>query len=215
MTKRIRRLGVPALVLLPAFPAVFGGWAITVVDDLPDHAVAGRPLTLTFTVRQHGFRPVDGLKPRVEALGGRELKTFTANAGSGAGRYTSTITLPRTGDWVITIHSGFGNSRTTLLPLKAIAPGSPAPPSLAEADRGRRLFAAKGCFTCHFEVRAGPDLYGKRYTKDYIGQVLTNPERVFAGRQGTLGMPNLNLKPGEISALAAYLSAERGVAAAR
>jgi hypothetical protein len=215
MTRRMFHLAVPALVLLPFGTLLVGGWAVTTVEDLPDYAVAGRPMTLTFSVRQHGFRPVDGLKPRIEALGGRELRTYAASAGSTLGRYTTTVTLPRPGDWIITIHSGFGNSRTTLMPLRAIAPGSPAPPLLNEAERGRRLFAAKGCFTCHVEVRAGPDLHGKRYAKEYVTQVLADPERVFVRRQGTLAMPNLNLRPHEIAALAAYLSADKRVAAAR
>jgi mono/diheme cytochrome c family protein len=215
MTRRIVRLAVPALVLLPAFPSLFGGWAVTTVEDLPDYAVAGKPLTLTFTVRQHGFRPLDGLKPRVEALGS-ELRRYTAvSAGSVSGRYATTITLPRAGDWIITIHSGFGNSRTTLMPLKTIAPGSPAPASLSDAEQGRRLFAAKGCFTCHVEMRSGPDLFAKRYTTEYVTQVLADPGRVFAGRQGPISMPNLNLKPPEMAALAAYLSANKGVAAAK
>jgi hypothetical protein len=215
MTRAVFQRLAAAIVLLPAIPFLAGGWAVTTVEDLPDYAVAGRPLTLTFTVRQHGFRPIDGLTPRVEALGS-ELKTYGAvGAGSASGRYTTRITLPRAGDWIITIHSGFGNSRTTLMPLTAIAPGSLAPPSVSDAEQGRRLFAAKGCFTCHVEVRAGPDLFAKRYTREYVSQVVADPERVFAGRQGTAQMPNLNLKRREIAALAAYLSANKGVAAAR
>lgn len=214
MTRRLVRLAVPAFVLLPAVPALVGGWAVTTVEDLPDYAVAGEPLTLVFSVRQHGFQPVERLKPRVEALGGGETRTSAAaSLGSVPGRYKATITLPRTGDWIITIHSGFGNSRTTLMPLRTIARGSPAPPSLSEAEQGRRLFAAKGCFTCHVEMRAGPDLFAKRYTTEYVAQVVADPARVFAGRQGALRMPNLNLKPREIAALAAYLGANKGVAA--
>lgn len=228
MISRIVRLAVPALLLVPAFPTLIGGWAITVVEDLPEYAVAGQPLTLIFTVRQHGFRPIEGLKPRVEAIGGRELRTYAAASvashsgrytigpafpGPLSGRYMTAVTLPRPGDWIITIHSGFGNSRTTLMPLKAIAPGSPPPPALSEAERGRRLFAAKGCVTCHVGMQAGPDLFSKRYTSEYLTQVLADPERVFAGRQATLRMPNLNLNAREIAALTAYLTASKGVAA--
>jgi mono/diheme cytochrome c family protein len=215
MTRRIVRLAVPALVLVPAIPALLGGWAVTTVEHLPDYAVAGKPLTLTFTVRQHGFKPIDGLRPRVEVLGG-EPRTYAAmSAGALSGRYAAAITLPRAGEWIITIHSGFGTSRTTLMPLKAIAPGLPAPPSRSEAEQGRRLFAAKGCFACHVEMRAGPELFAKRYATEYITQVLADPGRAFAGRQGPISMPNLNLEGREIAALAAYLSANKGVAAAR
>jgi hypothetical protein len=213
MSRRIVRLAVPALVLLPAFPSAIGGWAITIVDDLPDYAVAGELLALIFSVRQHGVQPLEKLKPRIEVLGRGERRTYTAVGIGSLGRYTTAFTLPRAGDWIITIHSGFGESRTTLMPLTAITRGSPAPPALSEAERGRRLFAAKGCLTCHVELRAGPDLFSKRYTKEYVSQVLADPERVFAGRQGTLRMPNLNLNAREIGALAAYLGANKGVAA--
>lgn len=45
--------------------------------------------------------------------------------------------------------------------------------------------------------------------------MLVDPARAFAGRQGGSPMPNLNLKAPEIAALAAYLSANKGVATAR
>jgi mono/diheme cytochrome c family protein len=214
MTRRIVRVAVPALVLLPAIPALIGGWAVTTVEHLPDYAVAGKPLTLTFTVRQHGLKPLDGLRPRVEVLGGEPRSYAAVSAGAFSGRYSAAITLPRAGEWIITIHSGFGTSRTTLMPLTAIAPGSPAPPSPSEAEQGRRLFAAKGCFACHVEMRAGPDLFAKRYTTQYVTQVVADPGRAFAGRQGASSMPNLNLKPREVAALAAYVTANKGVAAA-
>jgi hypothetical protein len=215
MTRRIVRLAVPALVLLPAIPVLIGGWAVTTVEELPDYAVAGRPLPLTFTVRQHGFKPIDGLRPHVEVFGGEPRRYAAVSDGAFSGRYKAAVTLPRAGDWIIIIHSGFGPSRTTLTPLRAIAPGTPAPPSPGDAEQGRRLFAAKGCFTCHVETRVGPDLFAKRYTREYVTQVLVDPARVFAGRQGGSSMPNLNLKPREIAALAAYLSANKGVATAR
>src|SRR5687767_3507253 len=115
MTRQVVRLTVPMLALFAGTAFLKGGWAVTVVDDLPDYAVVGRPLTLTFTVRQHGVRPLEGLKPRVEALGRGELKTYTAESRGSIFRryrYATTITLPRAGDWIITIHSGFGNGRT-------------------------------------------------------------------------------------------------------
>jgi mono/diheme cytochrome c family protein len=210
MTRRLVRLAVPACVVLPGLPFLLGGWATTTVEDLPDYAVVGQPLTLTFTVRQHGLRPLDGLTPRVEALGGRDLRRFSATkVGSVSGRYMSTVTIPRAGNWIITIHSGFGNSRTTLMPLAAISRGSRPPSPLSDAEQGRRLFAAKGCFTCHVEVKTGPDLFAKRYTKEYVSQVVANPASVFAGRQGGSQMPNLNLKPREIAALAAYVASHQ------
>ncbi len=34
--------------------AFAGGWAIITLNEFPDYAVAGKPLNLTFSVRQHG-----------------------------------------------------------------------------------------------------------------------------------------------------------------
>lgn len=211
MTRRTFHLVAPALALVPFGALLVGGWAVTTVEDLPDYAIAGQPVSLTFVVRQHGFRPVDGLRPHVQARAG-ELTTTAAVSAKTGGRYGTTITLPRPGDWTITIHSGFGNAKTTLVPVRAVAPGSRVLPSLTDAERGRRLFVAKGCVTCHVDVRAGPDLTGKRYPADYLRQVLAEPQRVLPARRGTFPMPDLNLKRREIDGLVAYLNADGRVA---
>lgn len=68
-TASLRRI-MPGLLLLPALAGfAFGGWATVTVEDLPDHVVAGRPVQLEFTVRQHGVEPVRGLEPEVEVRG--------------------------------------------------------------------------------------------------------------------------------------------------
>ncbi|HEY3280292.1 MAG TPA: c-type cytochrome [Gemmatimonadales bacterium] len=195
--------------------AAFGGWASISLDDLPDYAVARQPLTLTFVVRQHGFTPLNGLEPRVEAEArGQETIAATAARSGDAGRYTATLNLPQAGEWTITIHSGFGNSRVTLLPMAVIAPGGTAPVALAAAERGRRLFAAKGCVACHVHasvpgsgmVAAGPDLTEKRLGADYLRQFLANPA------MRTQKMPNLGLSEPAIAALSAFLSGGSGKA---
>jgi hypothetical protein len=214
MTRRLFHLAVPALVLLPLGTLLVGGWAVTTVEDLPDYAVAGQPISLAFTVRQHGIKPMDGLRPRVEARAGELTTTAAAMSARMGGQYSTTITLPRPGDWTITIHSGFGRDKTTLMPVRAVAPGSRVLPSLTDAERGRRLFVAKGCVTCHVDVRVGPDLTGKRYPAEYLTQVLKDPQRVLPARSGVfpVRMPDLNLKPREIAALVTYLNANGRVA---
>jgi mono/diheme cytochrome c family protein len=192
--------------------AAFGGWASISLDDLPDYAVARQPLTFAFTVRQHGFSPLRGLEPRLEAEA-RGVETMAATASGGAaGRYTATLTLAQPGEYTITIHSGFGNSRVTLLPMRVIAVGATPPAAPTAAERGRRLFAAKGCVTCHVHadvpgsgtVAVGPDLTGKRLASEYLSQFLANP-----GIK-TQKMPNLGLSGPEIAALSAFINAERG-----
>jgi len=170
--------------------------------------VAREPVTLTFTVRQHGMTRLNGLKARVNAT--------AAAAGREAGQYTATLTAPEAGDWTITIHSGFHSSSTTLLPLKVIEPGSRPPLALPAPERGRQLFVAKGCVTCHLhrdvnagsDTRAGPELTGRRYPAEYLGQFLANPA-IAPRRSRTAEMPNLNLKQPEIAALVAFINTER------
>jgi mono/diheme cytochrome c family protein len=205
----------PTLLLLPLI-AFYGGWAAVTVQDLPDYVVAGQPVTLTYTVRQHGFSRLSGLNGRLEAKAGRLEASATA-AGTGEGRYTATLTLPSAGDWTITIYSGFGNSRVTLLPLRAIAQGAPAPRALAEAERGRQLFVAKGCVTCHLHrdvdgsgvVAVGPELTSRRVPAEYLAAFLANPAIKAPTRQGA-EMPNLELQLAEIAALSAFINAQRG-----
>src|SRR5688572_22466504 len=53
------------LALILTIPVFSGGWAVITLDELPTDVVAGEPLTIGFTVRQHGIRPMDGLDPTV------------------------------------------------------------------------------------------------------------------------------------------------------
>jgi len=203
------------LFLASVIAAAIGGWAVITVEQLPDYVTAGRPVTLSFTVRQHGVTRLSGLKPSIEARSGDLTTTATASPGRETGQYASTLTLPRAGEWTITIHSGFLDRQVTLLPLSVIAPGAATPPSPSEPERGRRLFVAKGCVTCHVHrevagsgvVAVGPELTNHPLPMDYLKQFLANP--AIAPQSGTVRMPDLGLAPQEIAALAAFLSTER------
>ena len=192
--------------------ATFGGWAVTTVQELPDYAVVGKPLTLTFEVRQHGRDLLKGLKPEIEAQSGKTELRAMALPGKTTGQFVSTITLPSAGAWTITINSGFMNSGVTLLPIPAIEAGARAV-ALSDADRGHRLFLAKGCITCHGQIAVGPDLASKQFPAEYVKQLLADPKGTFGNRRGAQEMPNLNLKPLEIAALAAYVGSAKQSAA--
>lgn len=211
---RINRLLliVTGALVTPAVLALRGGWAVVTVEELPDHAVAGRALPLTFSIRQHGVTLLSGLKPTIEISSGGSEARLAATPGSEAGHYAAQVTLPRAGAWTITINSGFGKSRATLLPLTAIEPGSPVP-SISEADRGRGLFVAKGCMTCHIHgkvkpaevVSVGPELTDRRYPVDILRQYIGPRNAPSPDRQ----MPDLHLRPAEIAALTAFINAGR------
>ena len=207
-------LRVLLLALLPlSLVAAFGGWAAITVEDLPEYVVARQPLDLSFMVRQHGVRPLSGLSPTVEVKSGSRQLTVAAVPAGETGQYTARLTVPEPGRWTITIHSGFGKSDVTLLPLPAVAPGAPAPAALSDAERGRRLFVAKGCVTCHLHravnetsIAVGPELTTRRFAPEYLARFLAEPSAVIPPPAGEVGMPNLHLKPAEIAALTAFLN---------
>jgi mono/diheme cytochrome c family protein len=103
-------------------------------------------------------------------------------------------------------------------PMALPAPGAPAAPTVSPAQlaaRGQALFSAKGCAQCHhhaavpgsgsFSGSDVPDLTRRTLGADYLRSWLANPAAV---RPNT-AMPNLNLKPGEIEALVAFLRANQ------
>jgi hypothetical protein len=207
-------------VLLPfaaVSAAVAGGWAIITVRDLPDYAVSGRPVSLTFTVRQHGMTPLVGLKPNVRATasGHPDLSSSAAPTGK-SGEYSAALTFRQAGAWTIRIDSGFNANETTLLPLNVIDAGSPPPAPLSPAARGEHLFVAKGCIGCHRHqqvaagtlVSAGPDLTGKWFPPDRLRGFLANPGQALK-RSATLEygqMPNLDLEVPELDVLVAFIN---------
>lgn len=211
-TRSVRGCAVAALALFPGILLLTGDWAVTTVENPPDYAVVGRPVTLVFTVREYGHRLYPGLRPRVEARSDELSTGASAAATTVRGQYVARILLPRPGDWTITIHADVQN-KMTLPPIRAVDPGRHAPAALSDIDRGRRLFVAKGCATCHVAMRAGPELTSKRYATDYLRKAIATPELVFPIRPGRFRMPNLDLKPREVDALVAYLSVNSGVAA--
>ncbi len=200
------------LLLLPLTAAFVGGWAVITVEDPPEYAVAGRPVSLSYTVRQHGVTKLSGLRGRVAARSGDVATEAVATAGPGAGQYVATLTLPRAGDWTITIHSGFMKSQVTLVPLRVIDPGTDAPPALVQRERGRQLFVAKGCVTCHVHsavagsgtVAVGPAEPGRQRPAEYVTRFLADPS--IGPRTNAVQMPNLDLKPQEIAALTTFLT---------
>ena len=207
MPTRALRVLVPGL-LLPVFMSHAGGWAIITVDNLPDYAVAGTPVALSFMVRQHGEEPLEKLEPRIEAVSGALRVVTPARAGVGRGRYTASVVLPQAGNWTLTIRSGFGRSDLKLLPMAVVKPGTSAV-AVTDVDRGERLFVAKGCVTCHVDAKIGPTLDGRRFEATYLAGFLAKPRRI--NPTAPMVMPNLGLEQREITSLVAYLTADRQV----
>src|SRR3989442_8200573 len=92
MTTRAFRLLLPGVLVLPVIAANVGGWAAITVEDLPDQVVAPQPVSLAFTVRQHGVKPLNGLKAKVAPTAGG----LEASPAATAGRETWQSNPPRT-----------------------------------------------------------------------------------------------------------------------
>ena len=215
MTPRsIRLLCSSVLVVLAAIALEAGGWAVITVKDLPDYVVVGKPVTLTYAVRQHGQQLLGGLDGRLEMRSDARLVRTAATATSETGYYSATFTLPYAGDWTINIVSGFaGGLSSSRIRMQAIeSPGRV--PLVSEAERGQRLFTGKGCVTCHVHasvasgfVPIGPELTARRYQPEYLKRFLANPTQTPSAKFGSQ-MPNLDLRDTEITSLVAFINAE-------
>ena len=84
---------------------------------------------------------------------------------------------------------------------------------MGDAERGKLLFAAKGCMSCHTHTGVSPktgfapDLSAPRFAAAYLKTFLADPS-IKAPSQPGLVMPNLQLTHGEIGALVAFLSVD-------
>ena len=204
------------LALSTIAAARMGGWAVVTVENPPDYLVAGKPADLTFIVRQHAVTLRSDLHPSIEAQSGsRRVQGMTWTL-KRKGAYGARITVPTTGEWRITINSGWGRSRGTLVPIPAIDATAPAPAKVPESERGRRLFAALGCVTCHVhggvdvegELKDfGPNLTDRKFAPEYLAQFLANPS-IKPPTDGK-SMPNLALKKLEIASLVAFINSDR------
>ena len=202
---RLREMLLSAIIAVPVGHALLGGWAVVTVENPPERLSVGTPYTLEYSVRQHGRDLLTGLTGTVEARSGAKVVTADAKAVS-AGRYSAVLNVPSAGSWTITVNSGFGASKTTMKPIMAAAPGAPVV-AISDAERGEQLFSAKGCATCHVEMKVIPvDVRSTKYDEKFVKQLLANPAAMPKRHQAGVEMPNLHLKAAEISALAAYLA---------
>ena len=232
-------LGAVGGLLLASTAAytAFGGWAVVKIDKVPDAWVVGKPLTLSWEVRQHGVRRLgaeDHLNPTLEARSGSRVVRGTAAPYSEAGwtGFRGTIDFPATGDWQVTINSGFGGARAELVPWRVVDSvrtirgtveehlATLGIARLSEVERGRRLFAAQGCVTCHVHraveitgpmSAVGPELTDRRLPAEYLTRFLADPS-IKPATPGRMQMPNLELRTKEIVPLVAFLTAEQRAA---
>jgi len=220
-----RLLGILALsgLLVAATPASFGGWATVTLLDVPEYLEVGRPTTLSFKIRQHGqtviwdrepslVLPSDGLLSRV--FGRDQVRARKSEAW---GVYEATITPETVGELPITIDLDLFGLQVALLPFRVVAPGA-APALLSDHERGRQLFVAKGCVSCHAKMDDdqnasfryldfGPSLVGRTFPEEYLTMKMQNPAEGRTASGAAVTMPKLELDTREIDRLVRYLNA--------
>ncbi|HEY7848247.1 MAG TPA: hypothetical protein VIC83_08660 [Candidatus Limnocylindria bacterium] len=90
------------LTLVLAATAVAGGWANAVMDTPPDDPVGpNEPVTLGFTLMQHGVEPVDWGNTQIVLTNAETGEQIVANASpeGAAGHWTAEVILPSDGTW--------------------------------------------------------------------------------------------------------------------
>ena len=219
----IHRLALASLVGLGAHGSL-GGWAVITVDSPPEYLEAGASYRIEYMVRQHGRDPLTGLAGTIQVqpgdAGATEAIVAKAEPGSTAGRYGASFRVPDADRVTLTIKSGFGGGGwgdLTLISIPVVRSGQ-AHSTLALPERGRRLFVAKGCGTCHVNgdvpefaamnrvIGVAPELTGRRLEAAYGRQRLTDPMSLPKIGDSPVRMPNLGLTPAEVDALVALVS---------
>ncbi len=224
-----RALGVLALgcLLTAATPTAFGGWAVVTILDVPEYLEAGKPTTIAFKIRQHGRTVLWDRSPSVTmhaADAGFVSRIFKrhrvhAEKTSSHGVYEATITPNEAGEVTLTIDTDLFGWKVRLLPMRVVDAADP-PPALSPFDRGRQLFAAKGCVTCHEKIddpglaelqtlKVGPYLTGRTFPTDYLVMKIKNPAENRAAGASLNGvvMPQLELGVAAIEALVSFINA--------
>jgi hypothetical protein len=205
MSHAARWITVVVLVLLVSAAVNAGGWAVITVVRTPHTVIAGESVTVTYAVRQHGQRLLNGLQGRVVARLDDTIIHAPTDALPRDGHYAATLTLPRAGAWTVDIESGFHGS-TGHVALIATAPGSTAP-ALAPEARGQQLFVSKGCARCHLESwSSAPRLNPQGYEAGYLTRFLTSPPTPTGDEWR---MPNLDLTGDEVASLVSFINMAR------
>lgn len=130
-----------ALTLLLASSALAGGWANAVMDEAPNQpGGTGEPVTIGFTLLQHGVTPVDWGTTQVvltnDATG--QSVTFDARPQGADGHWVAEISVPAAGTWSYQVRHELETSTSGFQPITvgdvagtASTPSSGAATSLA------------------------------------------------------------------------------------
>jgi hypothetical protein len=111
--------------LIIVVPAFAGGWAVITLDELPSNVIAGEPLTVGFTVLQHGITPMTDIQPTITAkLSDGEKMVVPAEPKGEPGHYVATLTFPKEGNWEWSVQAFTMDQRMPVLKVAAPLAGT-------------------------------------------------------------------------------------------
>ena len=140
-------LSAIALTLILATSALAGGWANAIMDTPPDDPVSpGQPITIGFTLLQHGVTPVDWGMPQVvltnEATGGSV--TFDSRPQGAVGHWVAEISVPAAGTWSYQVRHDLEIEITGFDPITVGPAAAPAAGAAASLGVQPALLLAAG-----------------------------------------------------------------------
>ena len=142
MESRFRIAIISTFLLASAtvFPVFAGGWAVITLDELPSDVIAGEPVTIGFTVLQHGRTPMTDLEPTVTArLSNSKPITFFAAPGEQPGYYTASLTFPEEGNWEWSIQAFAMDQKMPALNVSSPGAVTLSQPAAAESSSTRSI----------------------------------------------------------------------------
>jgi Cytochrome c len=213
MMKRGLSLLLIICTLVSPSTAHAGGWGVTTLDAWPQNVVVGKPVTVSFTIRQHGIHVITWVQPEFVFRNVSTQETFQVKATTRERlpRFIATMTFPSAGEWSWEMTS-FPMQRFPNLTVFETQPTTQPPLD------GKTLFVVKGCFMCHahsavsrsgefsnaYGAGGAPTLSPNKWEAEYLRTWLKDPKAVKPKTQ----MPNLGLRNKEIEALVTFLTAK-------
>jgi mono/diheme cytochrome c family protein len=200
-----------------SLPVHAGGWGVVTLDELPAQVTVNKPVTLGFTLRQHGQHLL-GDQPGVVIFerAGEKVLQFKTRSTKAEGHYTATVKLPTAGVWQWRVEL-FGEHAMPTLTVSPDVTKHQTPRS--PVALGKDLFIAKGCAACHghravagsgefsnaYGAGGAPNLTTPKFDEAYLRVWLKDPKAI----KPQTDMPDLSLKQSEIEALIAFLAIQR------
>lgn len=127
---------IAVLATLATAPAAFaGGWATVELSSTPDGVDPGGTWTVDVRVLQHGRTPLEGVRPSVIVIAGRERVVADARPTGRPGIYRAAVRIPDADRFRYLVDDGFGQ-RHSYPPVVAGGAAGKAAPAAPASDEG-------------------------------------------------------------------------------